>query len=234
LLAGAALPVAAHGQCVTDAPEAAGTNALFPSVPGGVNWVANGPVQPLGGSVVAPDGSTSTTSRLMASDTTNNFHAYARSGVPITPNAAFTVSVFMKRDGFNGYIQVNPTGGGGYACVAYYDLVAGTGVVGADLAAGGSNKSVSVTSLPNGWYRVSFTFTDTGNNTSVGVYIGPCVLAAPTGDNRSFSGVVGTGLYFWGAQVEQGGLTSYIPTTSAAVTRPVGLLSMSPTLKCLR
>jgi hypothetical protein len=110
---------------------------------------------------------------------------------------------------------------------AYFDLTNGTGVVGADLGAGITNKSVAVTPYPNGWYRVSYTLTPNATG-AISWYIGMCAVVSATGDNRSAVGVVGQGIYAWGAQIETGSFaTSYIPTISAAVTRAQDLNTMS-------
>ena len=68
----------------------------------------------------------------------------------------------------------------------------------------------SITSVGNGWYRCSCTIT----------------LGAPS-TQRSFIWSA-DGIYFWGAQLEAGAFaTSYIPTTSASVTRAADSATMT-------
>jgi hypothetical protein len=208
--------------------EEARTNTLFPSVPdAGAIWAQSGSVAK-GGSVVAPDGTTSTTSLFSATDTSNSVRAFSVAS-PASASTTYTVTAFMKKGPTtNGYIQVNIAGGVTVVPIAYYDLTAGTAVVGADLIAGATNLSASIVACPNGWYRVRFTFTTNAGAGSVGVYIGPCVVVSPTGDNRSYVGVVGQGIYAWGAQLEAGVFpTSYIPTTTGSVTRAADSCSIS-------
>jgi hypothetical protein len=207
---------------VTHAPrglliEEARTNVLFPSVIGG-SWGPLGAA--LGGSVTTPDGATSTTALVGAIDTTNSVRQFYLSGIPVSATTTYTLTTFFKAGPVNAYFQINVTGGTTCVSVAYYDLTAGTAVVGADLAAGLTGRAVSITAVGNGWYRCSFTFTTVAGNTALQVAIGLCTVVSGTGDNRSYVGVVGQGIYAWGVQVEAGAFaTSYIATTTAAVTR---------------
>lgn len=76
---------------------------------------------------------------------------------------------------------------------------------------------------PLGWLRVSVT-----RNSSSGVannYRFNIFLTSAFGGSGTYAGVVGNGVYIWGAQIEQGTVaSSYIPTTTTAVTRPADLM----------
>jgi hypothetical protein len=67
----------------------------------------------------------------------------------------------------------------------------------------------------NGWYRCSATGVSAGTFTSWILRIIKDATSTYTGDGTS-------GIYIWGAQLEQGSYpTSYIPTTASTVTRTV-------------
>jgi len=78
--------------------------------------------------------------------------------------------------------------------------------------------SATITPVGNGWYRCTATAT--------------AVLTSST-EVRYFCGDVGdgtSGIYIWGAQLEQGSFpTSYIPTAGATLTRAVDIASMTGT-----
>ena len=97
---------------------------------------------------------------------------------------------------------------------AVFDLTLGT------ISTAPTLGAAKIEALSDGWYRCSATGTTTAAVTTS--FIGMAVAgdSAYTGDNAS-------GLYIWGAQVEALPFaSSYIPTTTASVTRAGDLVSV--------
>jgi len=78
---------------------------------------------------------------------------------------------------------------------------------------GASTSTASITSIGNGWYRLSVAGAINNSATAVTYQFGPV-------DADNSVSVANVTDYLWGAQLEAGTLaTSYIPTTSATVAR---------------
>lgn len=90
-----------------------------------------------------------------------------------------------------------------------------------------SGATATISAVGNGWYRCSITVTPTSTGTaSITVRLSDgssSLLPALNGNDWD-------GVYIWGAQLEAGAFaTSYIPTTSASVTRNADAASMTGT-----
>ena len=161
---------------------------------------------------VSPDG-TQNADKLVE-DTTNNYH-YIRSSVfTANPGQTFTQSWFVKAAGRStGYIQFI-SGGSFPTNSLQFNLSTETVTV--------SGGTGFIQNYGNGWYRIGITVTATGTSSQNRIQL-VLQLVNYLGDGVS-------GMNLWGAQLELGiGSTSYIPTTTAAVTRNADVATITGT-----
>jgi hypothetical protein len=166
--------------------------------------------------VTAPD-NLSTADKIVVNNGASGFDAVLQ-GVTITANAVTTLSGFFKAAEYTAVRIQNSQGGNGY--IAAYNLSTGA-LISQGAIGTGTIVGHGIQVFPGGWYRiwVSGTITSGATNAAWRIQISDTSGTAVTGDGTS-------GIYAWGAQLEAGAFpTSYIPTTTATVTRSADVAS---------
>jgi hypothetical protein len=169
-------------------------------------WIGSGSSVALAPSIVDPSGGANSYLLSISAGT-----AYFLQAGSIAANN--TRSIWMKA-GTAPYVWLSGT----YAnnSEACFDLLLGVVQL-----VNGVGTTASIKAYPNGWYRCSLT--------SPGADISCYLVISPKSFSGSLNGAVSTSActcYIYGAQVELGSFaTSYIPTTTVAVTRSADVLT---------
>jgi hypothetical protein len=163
---------------------------------------------------VAPDG-TQTADKLIPNSGSGIHRTYVLpSGSSSTIAQAH--SLYAKA-AENTKIAIGYAGGPNFLAV---DLSTGTQITSFGVS------STTITSVGNGWYRISTVIT--GNGGYFGVYVLPNTYTTGNPDANAYAGNDANGLFVWGAQLEAGSFaTSYIPTGAATATRNADVASVS-------
>lgn len=189
--------------------EAQATNLLLYSEQiDGAFWGKSGTSIAANIGVVGPDGNL--TADKLIEDTSNGAHVL-NNVVSMSANTTYTLSVFAKPAGRNWLIMNIYDGVASHW--TYYNVATGT--------IGTAGGSASIINAGNGWYRCTLTVTISSTGTpNIAMWTSP-------GDGVIlYQGDGTSGVYLWGAQLEAGSVaTSYIPTTSAQVTRAADVIS---------
>ena len=144
---------------------------------------------------------------------TSGFHYATQPAGVVTLGATITTSVFVK-SAERTYFGLYP-----YNSSAGVKFNLNTGVI---LSQDVGIVSASITSVGNGWYKISASVIAIATTPS------PWFAILNNSGATSYAGDGTSGLFIWGAQLEAGAYaTSYIPTTTASVTRNADSISLS-------
>jgi hypothetical protein len=158
-------------------------------------------------------------------DTSTGIHGFFNTYVS-TNGQSYTTSVFLKRGTGRYFLYRILTNTYEARYGVTIDLETGT-ILGTNTYGTPTGTSSKIEDYGNGWYRVSLTINGVG--ILLATLLETSNTATPSLDvylDYSYTGN-GTDTYFiWGLQTEAGSYpTSYIPTTSAAVTRNADVIS---------
>jgi hypothetical protein len=172
---------------------------------------------------IAPDG---TQTANLVTESTGTIEHHIAESYTFSASTAYTASIYIKQvyGSRNIRILFYTNSAADQATVIFN---ASTGAVVSAASAVGSMTAVSATAtlLGNGFWR--FTLTGTTSATAGG---GAIRYQMMSGTTASYTGDGWSSLYYWGAQLEALAFpTSYIPTTSAQVTRASDNASMTGT-----
>jgi hypothetical protein len=195
--------------------QEARTNSIFPSADlSSANWTKSN-IQVSASTTTAPDGSTcfgyegSSASSLLKR---------LRYNFGTTTVGTYTWSIYLKPGTEDSCAITIQDGTGTNGAVASILLTDGTVTGGPSNNGANTGAAVSVQALSNGFYRISLTSTFVAALTQIQAII--------TWDVNGSSTTTGT-IFPWGAQLEAGAFaTSYIPTTTATVTRAADVPSI--------
>ena len=169
-------------------------------------------------STTSPDGVL--TADLLADTVDASAQAHQVSKIlSVTSGVAYTLSAYIKAGTGIGF-SLGASAAGAFTVEQRVVFNAVTGVATLSL---GTPTNISITPTGSGWYRCScvITPTTTGNATIVLRLYNSAGAGFYQGDGTQNA-------YLWGAQLEAGAFaTSYIPTTSATVTRAADVASIT-------
>jgi len=158
---------------------------------------------------VSPDGTTTADKMIVNSGAQSSSSIYKS-----ISSSDRTLSIFAKPDGFD-YLNLIFQVGGSNSQAAQFNVSTGAVAV-------TNNSTATITAVGDGWYRCSII--PTNSSTSSNILIAVNDGATPGSYfNTPVTGDGSKGILIWGAQLEAGTLTTYLPTTSAALVGLTGV-----------
>jgi hypothetical protein len=189
-----------------------GFDTTWPTGAGSGNFVVTA------NDAIAPNGSLTADRGTDTVDGSNQAHQTSQ-GVELVSGLAYTASVYAKLDTAGG-LALGFAGSGAFSAEqrVSFNLVNQTSAIQL-----GTPTNLSIVAVGDGWYRVSVSFTATASGTGL-----LFIRILDSSQSGFYQGTGSQSLFLWGAQLEAGAFpTSYIPTTTAAVTRSADVASIT-------
>jgi hypothetical protein len=184
------------------------TNSLFYSEQFDNAYFAKGNSSILANAAISPSGNQD--ADKLVPDTSNSIHSVNKSSQSIVGGI---YSVFAKADGYDWILLTSHSSSSPPTRGAFFNVNNGT------VGTTGAGVNANIQNYGNGWYRCSIS---EGNSPS-SIWT---VIATNADNVITFTGNGTDGVLIWGGQNEQGTYpTTYIPTTTTAVTRNADVAS---------
>ena len=161
----------------------------------------------------SPDGTTNAGSFLCTTTASVSRRVYAAANITLATSSVYSASIYVKALNWT-WIGVALAAGTAYTTVPAAGRVnLSTGATTLQIGA-----SITATNAGNGWWRITVVGTTDATITSYRLSV--ALLDGDFSIVTASTGVIGAGVYVYGAQIELGAFpTSYIPTTTTALTR---------------
>jgi len=153
--------------------------------------------------IIAPDGNLA---YAMRETTATSEHRVSDAYASFDGSSSYTFSVFAKHNGAR-LLNLFSGTSSRFAANANFDLVNG-------VVYSSPTGTATIEKYPNGWYRCSVTGVSASSGSSTLV-----IRHKDESLNTSYAGDLNEATYLWGAQLEEGYLTSYIPTFDSTASR---------------
>jgi hypothetical protein len=189
------------------------------------NWTVSGTTV-TSNATTAPDG-TLTADKIVETATTAG-HNIQQGPITKSANVVLTLSVFAKAAERSWLgLAINDANGFGIGRYgAEFNLTDGHAYEHDPAQGTYTNGSFSMTRYPNGWFRCSVTCT-TSTETICGARIFVLESLSQWTSASSYTGNGTSGIFLWGAQLEERVMSSYIPTIASSITRSRDLATIS-------
>ncbi len=198
------------------------TNSILQSEDFATTWVATSATITTN-AIVSPSGLITADKMIVDNGVSSGSSSLHQEVTKAASSITYTLSMFAKK-GEADTLRLLPrdTATSANNADARFNLDAGT-VISVTAAGTFTNASAAIQNIGNGWYRCSTTFTS-----GTEISIRNRIYQQKAGAN--FTGNGTDGIYIWGYQFEAGAFaTSYIPTTTTALTRNADVATMTGT-----